>query len=316
MKIRLLFIASVIIWTSCDKPQNKADEILLSGFESVQYDFASLAFRVDASVLSLKENDLLIANVIDIYVDDSLLFISDDNKILSLFNLKTGEIIKQRKDVGHSRKEYIDICAVSGFGEHLFALDRGGRKLLQYDKGLNFITSIPLDFIPLDFEAVPNGFLFSRLDVPENGKRYVLMSLSGEKQQEFVNANKLGETVYTERSFASDGHLGHVYLHEPMRNEVYYFDGKKAQKKYDFVFQNTDNYESTVLRDCFLTSKNMIGSYINDRNLYYFIYSKDGKDLKTGRFDLNSRIPFSPMSQNGDVLYAVYHNEDLTQIGH
>ena len=311
LKNYIIVISALMVLTSCSKEQGEHTEILISGFENQKYDFAALALNTDSRVLSLEEDDMPITNIKDIYVSDSILLVCDDNNTLSMFDVRTGRIIKQRNDVGHSQREYIDVCAVSGYGDYLYALDRTGRKMIQYDKNLNFIHSTRMDFVPLDFEAMPEGFLFSRLDVAENEKRYILTSLSGERIEEFLTANKLEEIIYTEKSFASDGQSGYAYLHEPMRNEVYYIDGKDIHNKYDFIFKTAENNEATVLRDCFVTSKKIIGTFINDEICYSFIYNTSDKECKAGVFDLNSHIPFSPMSQNGDVLYAVFHNEDL-----
>lgn len=314
LKNYIIVLAALMMLTSCSKEQGEQNEIFISGFENQKYDFAALALNTDSRVLSLEEEDMPITDIRDMYVSDSVLLVCDDYNTLSLFDVRTGRIIKQRNDVGHSQREYIDVCAVSGYGDYLYALDRAGRKMIQYDRNLNFIRSTGVDFLPLDFEALPDGFLFSRLDAFENEKRYILSSLSGERIGEFVAANKFEEMIYSEKSFASDGQSGYAYLHEPMRNEIYYTDGKDIYKKYDFIFKTAENNEATVLRDCFVTSKKIIGTFINDEICYSFIYNISNKECKAGVFDMNSHIPFSPMSQNGDVLYAVYHNEDLADL--
>lgn len=311
LQFYVIAISALLFFTACSKEQDRQEEILVSGFENKEYDFAALALNIDSTVLSLEEEDIQISNIKDIYICDSLLLICDDNNTLSLFDVRTGKIKKQRNNVGHSQREYIDLCAVSGHGEYLYALDRTGRKTIKYDKDLNFISSVRIDFVPLDFEALPNGFLFSRFDVSENGKRYILSSLAGENIKEFVTANKLEEIIYTEKSFASDAQLGCAYLHEPMSNEVYYTNGTDIYKRYNFIFRAAESNKKVVLRDCFVTPKRIIGTFINNERFYTFIYDIISKECKAGAFDINSHIPFSPMSQNGNILYAVYHNDDL-----
>lgn len=201
----------------------------------------------------------------------------------------------------------------------LFVLDGNGRKVIKYDKHFNYLGKVGLSFIALDFEIASDGFLFSRLDATNKDHRFIHTDKNGVKKDEFVASSSFGEQINTLKSFVNNRHLNEIYLHEPMSNDIYRWDDGMVIPAYKITFTGYDEEKkhgqnSMAPKDYFITTTNIICSFIYDHKQCYCVYSKNDGTTKAGSFDLNSGLPFSPIFQKGDSLIGIYHTEDLKQL--
>lgn len=312
-----LYILILILTCSCSstKLEQLFDNVSITGYENQSLDFASLASKVDTMFFYVKEGANPISTIKDIYQNDSLLYVADANNCISVFDMYSGELLKQTRGVGHSSQEYLNIISIRCMNDTLFVLDDMSRKVIKYDKMLNFLGKINLSFVPLDFEITNDGFLFSRLDATANDHRFVQTDKSGVIKNKFVIASSFGDQVYTHKSFVNRD-IDEIYLHEPMSNDIYRWDNGKVMPAYKTIFPNhKKNGEkegnSVIPKDYFITSTHLISSFIYDNKQCYCIYSKNDDTVKAGSFDLNSGLPFSPIFQKGNSLMGLYHTEDL-----
>lgn len=318
---RLFTCISIFILTcSCAiaRSEQQFDPISITGYGNQSIDFASLASKVDTVSLYVKEGANPISTIKGIDQSGSLLYVADENNCISVFDMHSGELLKQTKGTGDSSQEYLNIASIRCMGDTLFVLDYEGRKVVKYDKMLRFLGKVDLSFVPLDFEIIEDGFLFSRLDATANDHRFVQTDRNGVIKNQFVTATAFGNQINTHRSFVNNRHLNEIYLHEPMSGEIYRWDNGKVVPAYKITFPNhnngTEEQNRAIPKDYFITTDHIIGSFNYGHKQCYCVYSRKDGTVKAGSFDLNSGLPFSPMLQQGDSLMGLYRTEDLRML--
>lgn len=319
MRRLITFILPLILTCSCsDITLDRHFKVInITGFEEREMDFASCASMVDTLFFRVKEGASPISYIKSFDFDNKVLVVVDGDNRISLFNINTGGLLKQSKKVGHAGDEYTEANVVKCHSDTIFLLDTYGRKIIKYDKNLNFIGKIAIDFMPLDFEVTDEGFLLSRLDAQEKDKRFILIDREGSVQNRMVPASPLGNQLVTIKSFAGKNSEKAIYFHEPMSDKTYKWENGKAEPAFAFRFPDHNGNDpqenfTAILRDCFVTSKYLICSFSYNHKVCYAIYSRADGKMIAGSFDLNSGRPFSPMVQNGNRLASLYHSNDIS----
>lgn len=293
--------------------------INITGFEEHEMDFASCASKVDTVFFRVKEGASPISFITSFDFDNEVLAVADGDNRISLFDINTGELLKQAKKVGHAADEYTEANVVKCHSDTIFLLDMQGRKIIKYDKNLNFVGKIVLDFIPLDFEVTDGGFLLSRLDAQEKDKRFIVIDRKGRVQYRMVPASPLGNQLVTIKSFTGNASGEAIYFHEPMSDKTYKWENGKAEPAFAFLFPDHNGNDpqerfTAILQDCFVTSNHLVCSFSYNHKVYYAIYSRTDGKMVAGSFDLKSGRPFSPMVQKGNMLTSLYHSNDMSAL--
>ena len=115
----------------------------------------------------LETNDsCLVGNIKDVRVDDDLIFIRTDNRIL-LFSYE-GTFIRSFAHRGRGAGEYLNIQSfdLSPEKEELYIFDRDIRKIQVYSYNNNYLRTISLEDYPFDFAVLSSGDLI--LFYPQN----------------------------------------------------------------------------------------------------------------------------------------------------
>ena len=315
-KLLSLIMLLIFMYSCADVKDNKPFRTInIAEFEDTEIDFASYASKVDTLFFLLKEEASPVSSITSFDFGDSVLVVVDVENRISLFDMHTGELLKQAKKIGHATDEYLQANVVKCVADTIFIMDTYGRKVIKYDKNLNFIENINLNFMPLDFEVTKNGLLFSKLDVQEKDKRFVWTDQKGNVKNLMVDATPLGSQLATLKSFLGKTSEDVTYFHEPMSDTIYKWENGKAEPAFAFSFPehngNAPKEEHTaILRDCFVTTNNLICSFIYNNKGCFAIYSRTDEKMIAGSFDLNSGRPFSPMIQKGNRLFGLFHTKD------
>lgn len=316
---KLLSLILVLMFTcSCTGVmENKLFRTInIAEFEDSEIDFASYASKVDTLFFYLKGEASPVSSITSFDFGDNVLAVVDVENRISLFDMHTGKLLKQAKKIGHAADEYTQANVVKCVADTIFIMDTYGRKVIKYDKSLNFIDKISLNFIPLDFEITKNGLLFSRLDVQEKDKRFILTDQKGSVKKQMIDATPLGSQLATFKSFTGKTTEDVTYFHEPMSDTIYKWENGKAEPAFAFSFPehngNSPKEDHTaILRDCFVTTNNLICSFIYNNKVCFAISSRtEDEKMIAGSFDLNSGRPFSPMIQKENRLFGLFHAKD------
>ena len=161
MKKLIFYLSVCLLLLSCSNNSNQTElcDINISGYEDNTMDFASLASKVDTLYFYVGEEFASVSMIKNIYMTDSLLYVSDFNNCISLFDIGSGKLLKQLVNIGHASNEYLGIEAIAEMNDTVYILDSNRRKVLEYDKHLNYLDKVSLSFVPWDFEVTEDGFL-------------------------------------------------------------------------------------------------------------------------------------------------------------
>lgn len=313
----VLFVACCLLMLSCSVKNSDTSscQVEISDFEDTPCDFASMASKVDTFFLYQAATDMPVSAISHACLTDSVLYVADVANALFAFDIHSGKNIGVVHNMGQSSHEYTEITAIAGAGDTICVLDKNTRKVVKYDSKFNYLSTVKLSFMPMDFAVTEDGFLFSRLDAADGNSRFVCTDRNGKETGSCVASTPLGEQIATTRSFTANN--ADIYLHEPNSNDIYSWSKGQATLAYKLSFPSYDGKTSgtvPVVRDFFVTSQSLICSFLFGEKMCYSICTKDGKNVKAGYFDLNSGRPFSPIAQKADALIGVYHSADLTAL--
>lgn len=166
----LLFCAGIMACSNYEPYEGDAMELSvpMKNREKTKYPPVE-KIRSNMDTIYLETNDsCLVGNIQDARVDNDLIFIRSDNRIL-LFNYE-GKFIRSYSHRGRGAGEYLNMQSfdLNPEKEELYIFDRDVRKIIVYSYDDNHLRTISLEDYPFDFAVLPNGELL--LYYPQNFK--------------------------------------------------------------------------------------------------------------------------------------------------
>ena len=317
MKYYFFLIIIFIVLFSC-KEDRDIPKILISEFENHAVDFSTIAEKIDTIPLLIGLNNPVVGQPKGIALNDSLIFVVDESNTIFKFYLQNGSFSKLNQSVGQTNKEYTDINAISLLNDRLYVLDQQSQKIIIFDLNLKYVSNIKLNFIPMDFCCIDNGFLLSRLDVSkDNTKRFVRTDYEGNILETYISASPFVGNIASLHSFTGSLDSG-IFIHETASPRIYKWENNRISLAYilEFPQYTQPNMENKTIqiKDAYITDNNIICSFLFRQRQYYIIYNKKIQNGKAGYFDLNSGLPFFPMGQYENSILSIFHKEDLERL--
>ena len=144
-KAILLMLLSVVIMTACDYKQSEeaSNKIIVPITK-----YATEAIKVTEVIDSCREIPLslnygIIGNIKDLVLNEGRIFLIDDQNQLCAIDL-SDTIIVCVNYTGQGPGEYIDPTGVTAWGDGCAVTDLGARRLVVYDRELNYIKVVSL----------------------------------------------------------------------------------------------------------------------------------------------------------------------------
>lgn len=164
----LLFCACLLACSDKSSYEGDAIDIPVSLIKREKTPYPPVErIRSNMDTIYLETNDsCLVGNIKDVRVDDDLIFIRTDNRIL-LFSYE-GTFIRSFAHRGRGAGEYLNIQSfdLSPEKEELYIFDRDIRKIQVYSYNNNYLRTISLEDYPFDFAVLSSGDLI--LFYPQN----------------------------------------------------------------------------------------------------------------------------------------------------
>lgn len=315
-KAKLLFVVVVFTLCACGVKEN-LETIAISEFDNQSRDFTSMASKIDMIPIYVDSVGAVVSQPYRICANDTLLYVLDEMGTLTMFNLATGKQVKSIHSVGHAGSEYIRPVSLDLFENRIYLLDQPSKKVIEYDLSLNYVSHVTVDFVPLDFCRIENGFLFSRLDKTNGDDGFLYTDKEGNVQKTFVPTNMLGEHVASMRSFTGNGKHPRI-MHENEASHVWMWEDGQEKLMTTLSFREPDshswNSDHVQIKDCYMTDHYIICSFLYGKRQNYAFCSKETGEVIAGFHDINRGVPFSPMSQDGNCILALYAVEDLQEL--
>ena len=314
MKNFIYLFMCCVCFAGCSSKTGNSKQIIIGECPSVPIDFSSLSYEVDTIGLTFMEGSY-ISMIKDICFNDSLVYVADFSNSLSVFNIKSGNMIKQIHGTGHGHGEYTDITAISINSNEVYLLDQPSMAVLVYNKYLEYTTKIEIPFPAIDFEAVSSGFLFYNMNASTQYKRIVYTNERGDVMKAYLDTDPLPDHLYTPH-FLSKVNSETAYISDSQSNSIYVWKNGDVKKLYNFKRKSkkSSNEGSLGVKHSFVTDNHVITCLSFDKKECFNIYEINKDSGTLGLFDINSGRPFSPMSQYGNVMAGVFASEDLREL--
>lgn len=314
MKKKLFVIFCLVCFVGCSNRTDNGKYIVIEKCNGTPVDFSFLANKVDTIGLTFT-NGSYVSMIKDVCFNDSLVYVADFSNSLSVFNMKSGKMIKQIHSLGHGKGEYTEITSISTISHEVFLLDQQSMSIFVYNQYLDFIRIVKIPFPAIDFEAITSGFLFYNMNANSQLHRIVYTDRYGDVKKSYLDMKPLPEHLHMPH-FLSKLNDETVYIDDFQSNSIYKWKNGDVKKVFTYKDNCVKNeYERTMGNKCsFVTTDKVVTSFVFNRKKYYNVYEANHNKSTTGIFDITSGRPFSPMSQHADVLVGLYSKEDLVEL--
>lgn len=305
MKFFLRPIIYSLLLLGCSAPSVVTDSVttIPVNRDHRQLEMASFISRVDSMKLMVSQEHQS-APVQDFSIGDSLLYLLDKAKSISVFSLRNGQMKKYVHTVGHGHNEYIAPQAIHYCNGYVYVLDFQGKCVLKYDKDMTFISRIATALPALDFAVLPDGFLFFNMSATEKRKRVVRTDFDGNDVDSFLDSDGTLGLVYNDKMFTEDPH-GNIYYTDPISQSVYLWDGNKLELAFNFDFPSDKNKKPSLCTNI-VTKEGVITQYLSDRIIKSNIYSSKTQMVESGPVATRSAYPFLPQATFDKGVIGVY----------
>ena len=308
LKLALLFPLSCLLGCTPSATIVDAPKIHIDGFASRTFASMDYVQSVDSLQLYMRDS-LYLGNVVDMCQTDTSIYILDDAKAISMFDKRTGRLLRQVRNIGRGKGEYIDPRSIDVSGTELLVLDLQGMSLIAYDgESFEFVSKRRIAIPAIDFAPVEGGFLFYNPIPTERSGRLVFTDEDCKVVDSFQLSDGRIESLATTCVFNADS-MGRVFISDPSSGTLYEWKGKEPVCLYQVVYDGKDsgspasgssveNAESFVLPDKVLTS------FLHSGKRFYNLYGRQGDTSHNG-MNKQSALPFFPRWQCGNKLVGI-----------
>lgn len=319
------FFMLLVGWCACgDKPVNpngtdEAVVVSMDGFEDVVLADSDIYSRIDT--IELQTGRQVMSRVMDVCFIDSVLYVLDEASAVWAFSYPSGDLITRIRKVGNGHGEYNSPFVMTPGDSLLYLLDTGQRKVLAYDRSLEYKFSFRIDFLALDFIKVPGGFLFCNLVATEHLHRFIHTDEKGVVQKSYLPSGMELDLGTGCKIFVRDG-KGRVFFSEPFSNDFYRWTdsgpvlacrtdyGRLSRK--EVVKRSSEVGLSDVAYNThfFVADGHWINGFCCEEKTYFsFLDLEDGVHLQ-GAIDTTAAVPLHPLWQHGDDLMLVFLTDE------
>ena len=287
-------------------------EIHIDNFETSRFDPMCCISSVDSLRLYMRDS-LYLGNVIDVCQTDSAIYVLDDAKAISMFDKESGRLIRQIRNTGRGKGEYIDPRAIDVSDSALFVLDLQGMSLTAYRKDdLGFISKHKVGIPATDFVATDSGFLFYNLLPSKESGRLIHTDRQCKTTGSYLVASKSRVDKLSTTSFFTKDSNGQIFISDPLSRTLYKWDGQAPVCIYSMVFNgketdagSDDNADDGIEpAECFVLPGGVLSSFVFSGKRYYSFFDRRDGVSQNGRY-VQARIPFFPRWQYGNSLIGV-----------
>lgn len=262
----------------------------------------------------------IISEMVDIAQIGNNCYVLDNNKAISCIDMKDGKIIKQKRRIGHSLREFVQPIALATDSSLIYVFDAGSNKMVTMDRNLSIkeSTAMPCGFER--FTKVDGGYLC----YSEYHPAVHFITDSGELTYTHSMANYVVDTSLKSNVFASDED-NNVYIKAEFSDTIFQWANGECVPKYILGFgensvpnnikKTSDIWAKhfTFSMDFFVEREKLVFSYIEDHVKRYVCYS-----TKTGYFsnfsvDSINNTPFLPQWKSGSCYYT-FANPEITKL--
>lgn len=324
---------SVLLFFSCQQEVKKQEELrtfVIENFDGKKLEVEKHFPNVELLPLQLDTNQF-VGKAKDVcMIGDTIFLLDEMTATIYSFDRKDGKCFHAVCKRGNGPNEYINPVALSVNADNLYVLDMPTSRIITFDKNLNAVGSVALDFPAFDFIALDTGFLLYNLAPTEERGKFVHINGKGTYINSFLPVGQEN---------ASSGMIGGVgkYFLKNQESDIFVFESYgdivykwedellKPIYRMDFgklgVPTDVDKNKINLFEEpyafvgsIFVLQDIFVPSFFYESKRYYGVVSLSGKELVAGTAkDGQYQIPFFPQWQHGDELIGVCRRESVEE---
>lgn len=315
----------IMFFAACANPreiQEKKIEIKVNEKIDTFIDINSFTHSIDSLTLRAGSG-YYISDIKDVCYTDSTVYLLDAASTIYSFSTQSGAMTGMMKKIGHSRKEYITANAIECDGRYLYILDFQSRRIIKYDKNMDYVSDVVISLPVFDFAKVDDGYLLYNMNVTDTDKQIVHIDEEASVIDTFLEADKHNGILLSDKFFCGYGNNGETYVMQPNARIIYVWNGEGMQTECSIDFGNgmsaSDDVREAmkngkpILMRSFVTDTKIISLFLANKMVYTNIYDRSSKSTVTGIIKTNTLRPFVPQTSYKNSLVGVYSNMMLNK---
>lgn len=312
----LLLGISILVLVGCSHLQDDASNRVTVPIAQ----YANNAIKVDEVMDSCREIPLplysgIVGNIKDLVWNRGRIFLIDDQNQLCAVGLSDTTTICVNY-TGQGPGEYIDPTGITAWGNGCAVTDLGTRRLIVYDRDLNYIKAISLPATSLKVMRDKNLLILENLSLDLWAKKFVVTDTTGVFVGAYVDEDPdVAPQFLQPASLLSDGDS--VFLFSPPSTTLYNLDnGIKPYITFDFgqngktlTSSGSLNYSKAILNAATFKIKGMVINSILYNGKRYYSFMSYGKTPIAGTLYEAYGFPFFPRWQGENCLIGHYQSD-------
>lgn len=279
-------------------------------YDSHEIDDRSFIARTRTMELKMKDGALL-AGIHDICADEQQLYVLDQMKTITSFNVHTGVQTARIDKVGHAAGEYVNPMAITCSKDTVYVLDLSDFKIICYNTKLQYLRSIRLPGAALDFAKVSDGFLLFNPNPSE--PQVIHIDNNGKSLGSYLPASTSLDLILSDKAF-SEGENENVYFIAPATNAIYLWQNGALNEAFKLNF---DSQEVEAERSSEIIKKqkaNVMNAFVSHNYVMtlflakfvtFSIYRRSTGKTESGFVNISIPYPFRPKILHGNTLIDI-----------
>lgn len=308
MKQFVIMLCFCLMLLSCISETKIAETINLNviPYNGTKIDVDKYISVDDTTVLYIGDN-VISYNVRDACMDDSTIYVLDDQNNIMAFDLGSGLMKCSVNKKGHGRGEYVKPVSISISDDILYVLDFSQEAILQYNKKMEFIKKIKIEFSILDFLKIDGGFVFYDIS-PNKGLSVAVADENGVVKNRYTfNTEDFPEIMLSGKVFVRTDRG--IFFHDMISDTLYELIDNGVNPIAQIKDDNSDNKDYKMYR-CFPLTNIIVTYYESDRHVIGNIFDKQTNKSICGKFKSPHAYPIFPCIEKNTFLYGIYHQHD------
>ena len=315
-KLSLILFLGVLFALSCTKTDREYDSPLSVHVPNSQ-DNVRMGdeIQIESEVIFI-DTIPVISEIVDMVQVENNCYVLDNNKVLSCIDMREGKIISQKRQIGHSSKEFVQPRALSSDSSLIYVYDSGTNRVVWMDLGLCFKGSIDMPCMFERFTKVEGGYLC----YSEYRPTVYFITDAGKLVYAHNMADYIVDMSSKSNVFFKDME-GNVYVKAEYSDTIFQWSNGECIPKYIFDFGQNKvpgnivnssemwTKQLSFSMDFFVEQKQLVFSYVEGRIKRYICYSTKSNSLSNFSGDSIKNIPFIPQWKDKFFYYALINPE-------
>ena len=229
INIIMVLFTTIALW-SCTN--GKSGENLLIVPDSID----SEPICTDSSTYVPVSGGRFHGEIKDVSIEGNYCFVLDNNNYITCISLAHGDVICQKKSVGHAKGELISPVCMTIDNHLLYVYDRGKQAVCVFDYQLNFVKEIDFDYDLDEIMKCEQGFLCY--------SEYTQEAFLVDEEATLISTKKLSDLridITMKNKIFKKDNRHRIYCKGEYSDTIYVLEKSEFKPLYTVVFNDKNN---------------------------------------------------------------------------